>query len=73
MKQGDLSLGSARLYDALKKLKVKWEDTRAVWQDQVAEEIEQQQLTLLEAEVTRAVEAINRLTQVMSQARQEVE
>jgi len=73
MKQGDLSLGSARLYDALKKLKVQWEDTRAVWQDQVAEEIEQQQLTLLEAEVTRAVEAINRLTQVMSQARQEVE
>jgi hypothetical protein len=73
MKQGDLSLGSARLYDALKKLKLHWEDTRAVWQDQVAQEIERDQLALLEAEVTRAVEAINRLTQVLAQARQEVE
>lgn len=73
MKQGDLSLGSARLYDALKKVKAHWEQTREVWRDQVADDIEQHQLALLEAEVTRAVEAINRLTQVLSQARQEVE
>ena len=41
MKSGDLSLGSARLNDALKKVKVQWEVTRSQWRDEVARKFEE--------------------------------
>lgn len=73
MKSGDLSLGSARLNDALKKVKVQWELTRTQWRDEVARKFEEEHLTLLEHHLVKAVEAMNRLAQVVGQCRNDVE
>jgi hypothetical protein len=71
MKSGDLTTGSGRLHDALEVLLVRWEETKAVWQDQVRIDFERQYLEPLPPRVLALVERINCLSQLLVKARHE--
>jgi hypothetical protein len=71
MKSGDLTSGSGRLHDALEVLQVRWEDTKAQWQDQVRVDFERQYLDALPSRVLSLVERINLLSQLIVKARHE--
>ena len=68
MKQGDLSPVVGTLRHALRDLQAKWADTKEVWNDQVAIHFEEKSILPLDAPVSTAIKAIERLGTVMVKA-----
>lgn len=66
-----LSVGSSKLTDAFKQLRSRWEETRAHWQDEVAQEFEDQSWQPLEMQVQITLRGIERLSQELARARQD--
>ena len=63
--------GRGRLYDALVQLQHRWADVEPHWDDQVRREFEEKIGEPLTQLTEDALRAIDRLTQVFRQARQE--
>jgi hypothetical protein len=57
---------SAELGQGLKVAREVWEETRAVWQDAVAEDFEKREWTPLADQVAAVAEAIDRLAPVLA-------
>jgi hypothetical protein len=57
---------SAELGQGLKVAREAWEETRAVWQDAVADDFEKREWTPLADQVAAVAEAIDRLTPVLA-------
>ncbi|MCI0744649.1 MAG: hypothetical protein L0Y58_04505 [Verrucomicrobia subdivision 3 bacterium] len=58
---------------ATKELLLKWQETKAYWQDVKADEFEQQFLVGLEASVNRALPVFDDLDKLVSKVRQDCE
>jgi hypothetical protein len=69
MKSGDLSTASSQLFDALKVLRLRWAEAAALWTDQPRRVFEEQHVAPIEPQVLLVLERMNRLSQMMHQAR----
>jgi hypothetical protein len=68
-----MNVGQARLRDALKQLKLRYERAQLDWDDSARREFEQQFLAPLEGQVIAAMNAMGRLSEVCSAAKRECE
>jgi len=66
-----LADGRTKLHQAWKQVMVKWQIAQLDWQDAVSRDFEEKQLAPMEPKVISAVQAIDRLAEVLAQARQE--
>jgi hypothetical protein len=71
MKPADLTSGAGRLQDAMKTLKLRWDETKEVWSDVRQVEFEATYLEPLEPQVRLTLDKLRRLAQVFAQAYQE--
>lgn len=71
MKPADLTSGAGRMQDAMKTLKLRWDETKAVWNDARRAEFEAAYIEPLEPQVRMTLDRLRRLTLVFSQAFQE--
>jgi hypothetical protein len=60
-----------RLHNTLKTLRLHWDEVQKVWNDPVRKEFEQRCWNVLEPSVIATLAAIDSLSQVLMQARQE--
>lgn len=67
----ELSTGSTKLSHVLKNLRVQWVESQVGWSDSVRRDFEDNHLMELEARVAAAMGAIERLAQVLGQAKDE--
>jgi hypothetical protein len=68
-----MSAGTARLKHALKTLREHWDITRERWADAVAQDFEKNHLDPLEHQVDHALRGMDKLTEVLTKIRQDVE
>jgi hypothetical protein len=71
MKSGDLTAGSAKLYTAWNKLRLRWEETQVHWHDSVSRDFEETYLTRLDPHVRATLEIMRGLAELSNAARQE--
>ncbi len=71
MTAGNLSVGCAKIKNALKNLMIRWEETGEVWRDRVADRFEETHLVPLDPQVQRAIQGIEELMQILQQAERE--
>ena len=64
-----MSVSRARLRAAMKDLMVQWDLARAQWDDPVSREFEKKYLRTVEPKVLNAVNAMEKMEAVLSQAR----
>ena len=66
-----LEAGRGKLYTALKILRQRWDEVLAVWNDPVRQDFEEHTQVPLDVQTATALHAIDRLRQILAQARQE--
>jgi hypothetical protein len=66
-----LAVSATQIREGLEALEVHLEDTRPVWRDVVRKDFEENYFEPLRPLVVRALRAVDRMVQVMSQMRQE--
>jgi hypothetical protein len=71
MHRVDTSAGSVRLREALRTLRVKWEESQSDWNDEVRREFEERYLESLEPRVLATLNSMTNLMQVLAKAQQE--
>jgi len=67
----DLTSGMGRMLDAMKTIRLRWDETKEVWTDQRSEEFEATYMEPLEPQVRLTMDKLRRLAQVFTQACQE--
>lgn len=65
------STGIIQLRDALKNLRLKWEDSAGHWNDDVRRSFDEEYLSPLEAQVRATLQAMEQLSQMLISARQD--
>ena len=68
-----LSIGKAKLVGSLKELILRWERTKAAWDDPMSADLEQTVLEPLEPKVRAAVTAMEKMGEVLSRAKRDCE
>ena len=68
-----LSTGRTQLYAAAKTCNEHWEQAKTAWQDSVCREFEETGLSPLQAQVSSALHAMDRLSVILAQMQQECE
>lgn len=68
-----LSAGRNMLRGAVKDLLVKWEQARLGWDDPMSQELEKFHLAPLEPKARNALAAMDKMTELVAQARRECE
>lgn len=68
-----MNVGQARLRDALKNLKLRYERAKLDWDDSARREFERQFIAPLDAQVLTAMNAMARLNEVSSAAERDCE
>jgi len=71
MRVADLTSGTAKLHDSLKKLRVRWEDTKNYWNDPVSREFEETFLDPLDPKIIATLERMRRLSAMLNSAERE--
>ncbi len=71
MRVADFATAAAKVRDATKTLRLRWEETKQSWQDAVARDFEEKYLVPLEPEILITMERLSRLSQVVTAAGQE--
>jgi hypothetical protein len=66
-----LTVGRAKLVQALKDLEMRWEKTRMQWDDAMSEDIGKMVVEPLEPRVRATVSAIEKMVEVLSRAKRE--
>lgn len=66
-----VKVAQANLMDALKQLRFKWERTRGEWDDHASRRFEKEVLLALEPRILAAVKGLDRVAELMDQARRE--
>jgi hypothetical protein len=67
----DLTAGIGRMQDAMKTLRVRWDETKEQWSDQRSVEFEATYIEPLDPQVRMTMDKLRRLAQVFNQACQE--
>ena len=73
MRPSDLNTSAAHIRDAFDELQAAWEDTSAVWNDQVSRGFCQNHLEPMGPVVKLALDAIGRMAVLVNQMRQDCE
>jgi hypothetical protein len=68
-----LSIGKAKLLGSLKDLMLRWDRTKASWDDPMSADLEQTVLEPLEPKVRAAVSAMEKMGEILSKARRDCE
>jgi len=63
--------GKAKLSYAARKLRLRWHETQAQWNDQVTRDFDRKHLEPIEPKLIDAVRAIERLAELLSRAERE--
>ena len=63
--------GRGKLYDAQKTLRLRWEEAQTAWNDVMRQEFEEHLWEPLDKQTSSLLQAIDRLSQLFSQVRQE--
>lgn len=63
--------GRAKLCYALEKLRLRWEETKPDWRDAVSRDFQRDFLEPLEPQVAGTVQAIEKLSEILSRAEKE--
>ena len=71
MKSWDLQTGVIRLTRAAKQLRDRWSETKEQWNDQNRRDFERNHLEPLAPEITLTLAAVQRLAEVLEQARRD--
>lgn len=66
-----LDAGRARLFTSYKTLKQRWEEVQLHWHDVVQQDFERQYWDQLDPSVGRVLSAVDKLSQIINQAKQE--
>jgi hypothetical protein len=66
-----LSSGSGKLNLALKALLLRWEETQGQWNDPVSQAFDENHYRPLESQLLATLRALDRLAQILDQARKE--
>jgi hypothetical protein len=66
-----LTTGWTELNNALKDLRVLWQETRADWDDPVSQDFEEHTWTPLENQVVSALRAMDRLAPILAKAQRD--
>ncbi|MCX7391794.1 MAG: hypothetical protein WCR23_04090 [Planctomycetota bacterium] len=72
MKVGDLSSGGSKLALALKHLEIKWESAKESWDDATSRAFHKEYIETISPDVKETLEAIGRLSEVLSRASRDV-
>jgi hypothetical protein len=67
----DLTSGMGRMQDAMKTIRLRWDETKEVWTDQRSAEFEATYIEPLDPQVRMTMDKLRRLAQVFTQACQE--
>jgi hypothetical protein len=70
MRVADLTGPTAKIIEALKVLRVRWETTKEHWNDPVSREFEEHYLSVFEPQAQSTLERLRRLSQVLATAQQ---
>ncbi len=73
MRKWDLNTGAARLDLALRSLQLAWNDAGELWDDETSRAFREKYFHPLEPRVRRAMDAIQRLSEVFSAAERELD
>jgi uncharacterized protein YukE len=73
MKCCDLNSAFGRIRRATAKLKERWQDVHAHWDDKASQEFEKNFLQALAPQITLAAAAVHQLREVLDQAEKELE
>lgn len=65
--------GRTRLQGAHKDLRLRWEKARSDWDDPVSREFQEQHIEPLQRHVKNAVDAIDRIAELLARARRDCE
>ena len=68
MRVGNLNHGAAKLIEALENLELAWEESTTKWKDETSHNFEKHHLKPLKPAVKMALDAINRLDEVLARA-----
>ncbi|HET6878965.1 MAG TPA: hypothetical protein VFI31_02350 [Pirellulales bacterium] len=71
MKTGDIAAGAGRLQDSVKSIKLRWEETKDVWNDVRRAEFDVTYMEPIEPQVRMTLEKLRKLSGVFHQACQE--
>jgi len=71
MNPGNLTAGAGTLRQAIKMLRLRWEETKAQWNDAVSQDFEARYILPLEQGCLQTIEQINRLAGVCGKCYQE--
>lgn len=63
--------GRSQLYDALKVLRVRWQDAQDHWRDEIAQEFEEQYQAVVDSSTMTALEVMDRLEVVLKAIRRD--
>jgi hypothetical protein len=71
MKPGDMAAGAGRLQDSVKNIRLRWEETKEVWNDTRRAEFDETYMEPIEPQVRATLERLRKLAMVFHQACQE--
>lgn len=68
-----LGVGRTKLVASLKDLKLRWEKTKAGWDDPMSQDLERTVIEPLEPKVRAAVTAMEKMAEILSRAKRDCE
>lgn len=68
-----LGVGKAKLVGSLKDLMMRWEKTKAIWDDPMSGDLERTVLEPLEPKIRAAVSAMEKMGEILARARRDCE
>ena len=66
-----MSAGSARMTHSLKNLRERWDETKTLWADKVAQDFEKNHLLPLDHESVHAGRGMDKIAEVLQKVKQE--
>lgn len=71
MRQADFVSPAARLEDAMTRLEHVWQQTKEHWSDPVSQTVEEDYLLPIRSQISLMLDAVNKVSEVMSRAERE--
>ena len=68
MRIADLTSGSAKIANAYKTLRLRWDETKEHWHDDNCRRFEENYIDALEPQIATSLDAISRLAEVLNRA-----
>jgi hypothetical protein len=73
MRKCDLITGISRIYDALEKLQIVWQESSESWNDSVSRRFQEEHLDPMIPDVKLAMESVSRMNSLMEEVQRDCE